>query len=266
MKNLLLVLIIPLLCWNCSSDADQTSAAILGSANGNSFKIRPGQAYVAADNSLMIIGRTGNRKLVLQTYSAEVGTYLIGTSPKTQAAFTSEEDSLFLATSKLGIGSINITENSGHSISGTFSFRSYSKYGGELTLNKGRFFNLALKKGTPSPAAENGSFTAKIDGFFFNAPVLAAKVDSDELMIVGQDSRTSILFSLPKEAKAGQYELTAKGLYSVDYLYNGVIEYGTGKITVVSHDTAKRFIEIKFSFTTNKNNTEVTEGTLRFSY
>lgn len=259
MKKLALSLLALTLFASCSKDDNQESALLKVTVNNRSFVAQPAASYLAEDSTMTIIGKTGNRKIVLQTPSMKKGIYDFSQEGlKAQISFVSYADSLYLASSEIGKGYIEITQSTSTHVSGTFSFEAQNIFAETMTGVDGHFYALPVKKGGPLSTLQNGSFRAVIDNFPFTATALATKLTENERVVVGQNERISFVFTLPKTLEKGTYTLEDKGAYAVDFSVHGIIESGAGEFVVEQVDTEKKTIKASFSFTTVKTQKVIT--------
>jgi len=181
----------------------------------------------------------------------------------------------YIDTGSLTISSI---DNETKKISGTFQFTGVDFTGnnskGETKIfTNGVFTNIAFTADVTTPTSN--TFSAKLDAVAFVPTTVFAILQSNKIMISARKgSVETIGLSFPSTIKPGTYTVEEFGLdytflYNKDMTTNGNF-YGSGSLTITSHDTAKKTIKgtftSKYTSFSIKEVHNATEGAFSVSY
>ena len=144
MKKLSLLLLLVTITIACSDDITGNDPSIQGEVNGEFFRTSISSAYKNQDSSITLTGETGLDKITLKAAEFAVGTYQLGVSSQSEAAYEINGVGVF-STGNTGDGAIEITRVTTTTLSGEFYFNAYLNGNQDtLNVNKGSFFDIPV--------------------------------------------------------------------------------------------------------------------------
>ena len=123
MIQVLLLLLLVTITIACSDDITGNDPSIQGEVNGEFFRTSISSAYKNQDSSITLTGETGLDKITLKAAEFAVGTYQLGVSSQSEAAYEINGVGVF-STGNTGDGAIEITRVTTTTLSGEFYFSS----------------------------------------------------------------------------------------------------------------------------------------------
>ncbi len=144
MKKLSLLLLLMTIAISCSDDIQSNAPSIQGEVNGEFFRTNASSAYSNQDGSITLTGESGLDKITLKAAEFAVGTYELGMSSQSEAAYEINGVGVY-STGTTGDGAIEITRVTSTTLSGEFYFNAYLNGNGDtLNVNKGSFFDVPI--------------------------------------------------------------------------------------------------------------------------
>ncbi len=263
MQRIIALILISLITLSCSNDIQFNTPLFQGTKNYELWTIDNLQAAFTDNGGVKIIGIKNNESLTLLTESIDVGTYQLGSTNENSATF---EDYNFISysTTNNGDGEITIQNYDANSmtISGSFSFNSYSSNGELINFIDGIFYNIPIIA-TSSELTGSNSFNATVNSNNVEVSTVETNISNAilEVKAINVDGSYIEIF-MPEDISMGSYTLSSTSIYATYGFTDGVIassQYGT--LTILDHDTQFKKIKASFLFNTgNPHNIEVSNG------
>lgn len=264
MQRIIALILISLITLSCSNDVQFNTPLFQGTKNYELWTIDNLQAAFTNNGGVKIIGIKNNESLTLLTESVNVGTYDLGSTNENSATF---EDYNFItySTTNNGDGEIQIQDYDASSmtISGSFSFNSYSSNGELINFINGVFYNVPIVA-TTSELTGSNSFNATVNSNNVEVGTVETNIANTilEVKAINMDGSYIEIF-MPEEILVGGYTLNSStSIYATYGFTDGVVassQYGT--LTILEHDTQFKKIKASFLFNTgNPYNIIVTNG------
>ncbi|HET8837537.1 MAG TPA: DUF6252 family protein [Flavobacteriaceae bacterium] len=268
MKRFFLPVLLCFFALACSDAIESNTPVIQGSVDNEFFRAPDASAVLNDDGSVTLTGKKDSRTITLQTASADIGHYTLGSNPSNVATFLDYDQTLYVAGPGSGDGMIEISEVSDGKLSGVFYFNAFSA-GGEQALNfqKGVFFEVPIDNFTDDETPDSDTFTAEIDGAPFVAELVDAENNMGTLTVYGTKQLTAINLVFATDIAVGEHDLLPVGTPTATYSVNAVTEHvSSGTLTIISNDTTEKVVEGNFTFTTDVSGTLIENGAFKVSY
>lgn len=267
MKKICLVLFISVFALSCSDEIETNTPVIQGSVNNEFFRAQPAEATINADGSVKLIGTNGSRTITLQMSSAEEGQYVLGADLINQATFLNFEQNLYLAGTGMGDGMIEITENAGAHLSGTFYFNGISGQGDTLNFQKGVFFEVPITNASGGEEVTGNSMSADIGETPFETNIVEGNELEGVLTVTGATQDVSIGLQFPTNITVGDHPLSVLGTQTATYTVGATEEAAeTGNLTITFNDPTLKMVKGTFEFITAESGTEIINGEFQVTY
>ncbi len=267
MKTIMLSLLAAFALISCE-DIQDNSPALQANLNDVLYRSTATWAEIKTDGTLVIEGLTSNEKIILTLNGSSEGVYTLGGNRPNRGVFQDLNSSIY-TTRPFGNGQVRITNNTGNTLSGEFSFLAYRFGLDTLFVRKGVFYQVPIVSG--STGGDNGGtvtvFSAKVNGDDFNATAINAANTGNFIVITGDNQNASIGITLPNQIGVGSYNLGQQGVNLVYILNSQPLVSESGQVTITAHDTQQKVIAGTFSFEIGEpDNISITEGQFSISY
>ena len=271
MKRLLPLIALFLAALSCSNDLEFNNPALQGNKNYDFWQADKIQAILLEDGGIKITGINRNETLILLISDFETQSYNLKESRINSAEFRDNESKTF-STLNGGDGSIVIDnyDTVEMTITGSFTFNSYSSDGNLVNFSKGIFYKIPIENNAQEDSASSHTFKATIDTVAKEVEeVQVSSTDNEILINATFIDGTTMQFNMPINIIMGSHTLNASTEVFATYtlLDGSNVNSQFGTLFVIEHDSQFRKIKASFNYNTgHPHNIAVTNGVFIIYY
>lgn len=255
MKRVLILVFTLMSLYSCNNDLEFNTPAFQGDKNYEAWRSDRFRAGLLENGGVKIIGVKDSEALTLTLANFEEGTYSLGSSYGNKAVF---EDFNFISysTNNDGDGKVVVTDydENNLTISGTFTFNSYSSTGELVNFIKGVFYKIPIDVLEDENEVLTGTNTlaASINEIPTQVLSVETAIQSSQITIIATSADNSVIqIFMPASTGQGSYTLNQTTDIYANYIFpDGTVassQYGT--LIITEHDF--QFDKIKGSFLFN---------------